>query len=129
MSTVSDFSSDSFDVGQWINAALDERSAEDGLESYLASLAMKLHVVSQEYNDQLESSMLEAMSTMPGVQNEISRIEDSIAAMNVEMQDLAQQIQTFDEHNVAGVEELSRLDILKSNMEFCTPTNTNSWRA
>ena len=38
------------------------------------------------------------------------------------MNSLAAQLKSFDLRNVAGVEDLSRLDILKSNMEKCKAT-------
>lgn len=49
------FSSDKFQTCAWINAALREKPEEDLLDSYLAQLAMKLHIISQDYTDQLET--------------------------------------------------------------------------
>jgi len=55
MTDLSGFSNDSFKSSSWINAAIKDRPEEETLESYLASLAMKLHIVSQDYTDQLET--------------------------------------------------------------------------
>ena len=55
MADLSGFSSSSFSTDAWINNAMGERPVEDSLESYLAQLAMKLHIVSQDYTDQLET--------------------------------------------------------------------------
>ena len=94
-------------------------TGDDGFEGYLASLAMRLHLLGQEYTDQLEAGMVDAIQTIPRVQNDIMRIEDVLKGVNGEMQELAAQLQDFDQRNVAGVEELSRLDMLKKNMEKC----------
>ena len=113
------FSRDDFDASAWINTTLEERQGDDGFEGYLASLAMRLHLLGQEYTDQLEAGMVDAIQTIPRVQNDIMRIEDVLKGVNGEMQELAAQLQDFDQRNVAGVEELSRLDMLKKNMEKC----------
>jgi hypothetical protein len=55
MADLSAFSSHSFNTAKWINSSLRDRADEDALESYLASLAMKLHIISQDYTDQLET--------------------------------------------------------------------------
>ena len=57
MADLSAFSSDSFHISTWINGALRERPEEEALESYLAQLAMKLHIISQDYTDQLETGI------------------------------------------------------------------------
>lgn len=61
--------------------------------------------------------MVEAMTTMPRVLSDVSRIEDVLRNIETEMKSLAVQLRTFDSRNVAGVEDLSRLDTLKNNME------------
>lgn len=55
MADISAFSNTSFDPSAWINSVLKNKPEEESLESYLAGLAMKVHVVSQEYTDQLEN--------------------------------------------------------------------------
>ena len=55
MADLSAFSCATFDTTSWINDAFRERPEEEALESYLASLAMKLHIISQDYTDQLET--------------------------------------------------------------------------
>ena len=62
------------------------------------------------------------MTTIPRVLSDISRIEEVLCDLDAEMNSLAQQLRAFDERNVAGVEDLSRLDTLKSNMEKCKAT-------
>lgn len=62
------------------------------------------------------------MSSMPRTLTEIARLEDSLVAIDAEMQILSEQLKSFDQKNVAGVEDLSRLDTLKSNMEQCKAT-------
>ena len=61
--------------------------------------------------------MVEAMTTMPRVLSDVARIEEVLKNIEEEMQSLAAQLRTFDQRNVAGVEDLSRLDTLKNNME------------
>jgi biotin synthase-related radical SAM superfamily protein len=65
------------------------------------------------------TGMSDAMSAMPKIQSELSRIETSLQAIDNEMKSLTVQLKAFDEKNIAGVEDLSRLDTLKSNMEKC----------
>jgi hypothetical protein len=122
MADLTGFANSTFATKTWVNNSLKDRPDEEGLESYLASLAMKLHIISQDYTDQLETGMVEAMSTMPRVLSEVSRIEDILRSVESEMESLAAQLKAFDQRNVAGVEDLSRLDTLKSNMEKCKAT-------
>lgn len=61
--------------------------------------------------------MVEAMTTMPRILSDVNRIEEVLKNIETEMQSLATQLRTFDLRNVAGVEDLSRLDNLKNNME------------
>ncbi len=118
----SSFSRDDFDASGWINKALEERPVEESFEGYMSALAMRLHLLSGDYTDQLEAGMVEATQTIPRVQNDITRIEDVLKAVSEEMVELAAQLQDFDQRNVAGVEELSRLDMLRKNMEKCKST-------
>ena len=48
------FSNPSFDSVKWIDSMIAERPEDEQLDSFITSLTMKLHVVSQEYTDQLE---------------------------------------------------------------------------
>ena len=57
MADLSAFSCGTFDTTTWINDSFRERPEEEALESYLASLAMKLHIISQDYTDQLETGV------------------------------------------------------------------------
>lgn len=54
---------------------------------------------------------------MPRVLSDVARIDEVLKNIEGEMQSLAAQLRTFDLRNVAGVEDLSRLDNLKNNME------------
>ena len=49
------FQSNEYNKVSWVNSALLERPEGEGLEAYLASIAMKLHIISQDYTDQLET--------------------------------------------------------------------------
>lgn len=122
MADLSAFHNDQFNCVSWLNSALKEKSDEENVESYLASLAMKLHMISQDYSDQLETGMVEAISTMPRIQSEIMRLEDLLTVVDNEMTELKSQLQTLDQRNVVGIEDLSRLDMLKTNMENCKAT-------
>ena len=55
MADLSAFSNSNFVSTDWINAALKERPDGETLESQLAQLSMKLHVIAQDYSDQLET--------------------------------------------------------------------------
>ena len=59
---------------------------------------------------------------MPRILQEVSRIEDVLKSLESEMNSLAAQLKAFDQRNVVGVEDLSRLDTLKSNIEKCKAT-------
>ena len=62
------------------------------------------------------------MTTMPKVLSDIARIEETLKNVDAEMTSLATQLSAFDQKNIAGVENLSRLDTLKGNMEKCKAT-------
>ena len=116
------FSNQTFDAASWINSTVSECPEDEALESFLASLAMKLHIISQDYTDQLETGMVEATTIMPRIQGEVSRIEDILHSLETEMSALATQLHAFDQRNVAGVEDLSRMDTLKNNITKCKAT-------
>ena len=97
------FSNNSFDAASWINGTILDRPDDEPLETFLASLAMKLHIVSQDYTDQLETGMVEAMTTMPRVLTEVSRIEDVLKSLEIEMSSLATQLKAFDQRNAHRV--------------------------
>jgi hypothetical protein len=79
--------------------------------------------------------MLESVSSLPRLQNEIMRLEDSLKDVESDMKSLSLQLREFDEkhssgennslsfycsiHRITGFEELTVLDGLKSNMERC----------
>ena len=110
------FSHANFDSTEWINLALQERE-EENLEAFLASLNLKIHVASQEKSDQLEYSMVELASSSPRVLHELKRIEEQLAHLNVEMNNIHAQLSSFDQRNSSGVDQLYSLDTLKSNLE------------
>jgi len=66
--------------------------------------------------------MVEAMTSIPRVMSDVSRIEEVLKLVDIEMNELANQLRAFDQRNVAGVEDLSRLDTVKTNMENCKST-------
>jgi len=122
MADLTAFSNKSFNSTAWINAAMKDSPDDLSLEAYISSLSTKLHIMSQDYTDQLETAMVESMSTMPRIILEISKTEDQLRSVEAEMKSLSLQLNSFDQRNVAGVEDLSRLDTLKTNMEKCKAT-------
>jgi septal ring factor EnvC (AmiA/AmiB activator) len=116
------FSCTTFNTANWINNVLKEAPEEESLESYISSLTMKLHIMSQDYTEQLETAMVESMSSMPRVLSDTARLEEQLVSIENEMKNLSNQLNAFDQKNVVGVEDLSRLDTLKSNMEKCKAT-------
>lgn len=66
--------------------------------------------------------MIDAAGMMPRCQTEISRSQGILKTLESEMASLAIQLQEFDQRNINGVEDLSRLDTLKLNMEKCKAT-------
>jgi hypothetical protein len=54
MADLSVFSNQSFDPVKWIDTIIADKGEEESLDACIAALAMKLHVVSQDYTDQLE---------------------------------------------------------------------------
>jgi hypothetical protein len=68
------------------------------------------------------SGMVDAASMMPRCLTEISRTQGILKTLESEMASLAIQLQEFDQRNINGVEDLSRLDTLKLNMERCKAT-------
>ena len=56
--------------------------------------------------------MVEATTIMPRILGEVSRIEDVLKSLESEMNTLAAQLKAFDQRNVVGVEDLSRLFLI-----------------
>jgi DNA repair exonuclease SbcCD ATPase subunit len=66
--------------------------------------------------------MLDAIASMPRAMSEVHRMEEVLKNLDEELARLSEQIATFDTKNATGIEELSRLDTLKSNIETCKGT-------
>jgi hypothetical protein len=58
MADFSSFNANYFKTSEWVNQALKNRNEEESLEAYLAQLAMKLHIISQDFTDELESGII-----------------------------------------------------------------------
>lgn len=63
------FSQPDFDTTVWINAALAEREDEP-LEAYLAACNLKIHMLSQECNEQLDYHMQDIAASVPRISSE-----------------------------------------------------------
>ena len=57
------------------------------------------------------------MVSMPRIVTDITKAEDILKEINNEMNILSIQLKEFDEKNVSGSEELSRLDAIKTTLE------------
>lgn len=66
--------------------------------------------------------MVEAANSMPRILSDISRIQDTLKHQHLEIAMLAGELREFDQRNINKVEDLSRLDTLKLNMEKCKAT-------
>jgi hypothetical protein len=66
--------------------------------------------------------MTEAVALMPRTIAEIGRMQEVVGVLDREMSQLSSQLYEFDQRNISGVEDLSRLDTLKLNMERCRDT-------
>eukprot|EP01039_Chlorochromonas_danica_P008738 gene8738-9631_t len=122
MTDLSSFSSNDFNASVWINTQLEDIPHGETVESLLTSLSMKLHLAAQEHSEQQETAMVESMATMPRIVAEIGRLEDQLQVIHHEMRNLSEHVNTVDNRGITGVEELSRLDALKTSMEKCKST-------
>lgn len=52
------FSNPTFDSVKWIDDMIADRPEDEQLDSFITSLTMKLHVVSQDYTDHLEAGKM-----------------------------------------------------------------------
>lgn len=121
MADLSGFSSGSFDPSEWLNRALqsDDKpaaSAEE-IDAQLAQLSMKLQLMAQDCGDSLEHAMAEASTVMWRTANDVVSVEKSVASLQTAIQQLSEHIGANQSRNIAGVDELFRLDIIKRNME------------
>jgi hypothetical protein len=122
MTDLSRFSDLNFDTVKWINTIISELPDGENLDSHLTSISMKLHMVTQDYSEQLETAMIESMSSMPRMIGEIGRLEDQLRAVQREMESIENNVRLADKRGLTGLEDLSRLDHLKGNMEKCKST-------
>lgn len=122
MADLSRFSDQNFQAASWVNTIIQELPDGDNLDSYLTSISMKLHMAAQDYSEQLETAMIESMSSMPRMIGEIGRLEDQLKSVQKEMENIEDNVRMVDKKNLSGLEDLSRLDHLKSNMDKCKST-------
>jgi hypothetical protein len=116
------FSASEFNSADWINKIISDLPENENIETFISSVNMKLHMTGQDYSEQLETAMIESMSTIPRVVLEINRLQDQLHSVQDEMKLISQHIHSVDQRSVHGVEELSRLDHIKTNMESCRST-------
>ena len=83
--SLSAFADAKFDKIAWINEIIAQKPDGEGLEAYLASLSMRLHLASEDYTDQLETSMVEVMSSTPRLLSDVNRINDVLKSFEEEM--------------------------------------------
>ena len=57
MADLSAFASASFDPVHWIDALTKDKPDDEPLDTYITTMQMKLHVVAQDYSDQLENGI------------------------------------------------------------------------
>lgn len=136
MSDLGAFKNESFSSSDWINEALADMTDDEMIDSFLASTAMKLHMISQEYTDQLESSMMEFMSIVPKTLHLLNDTEESIISVQSNLENMSgssndlnrvgnggeagSSMNAFDKAAMLpNIDDLSRLDITKSNMKRC----------
>eukprot|EP01033_Poteriospumella_lacustris_P000178 gene178-119_t len=62
------------------------------------------------------------MSSMPRMLGEIGRLEDQLRAVQREMETIENNVRLADKRGLTGLEDLSRLDHLKNNMDKCKAT-------
>ena len=122
MADLTSFSNNNFNETDWINKSLEDIPNNETIDSYLSLLIMKLHIMAQDYTEQLETTMIETVANTPKLLNEITRCEDQLKNVNNDINNLSIQLNTFDNRNIIGIEDLSRLDIIKNNMEKCKGT-------
>lgn len=106
---------------------------DEKIDSFLASTAMKLHMVSQEYTDQLESSMMEFMSIVPKTLHLLNDTEESINSVQQNLENMSgnsnglngaagisPSLNVLDKTSMLpNIDDLSRLDVTKHNMKKC----------
>ena len=132
MADLASLKCDTFDCSVWLNESLANITDDKLIDSFLASTAMKLHIMSQECTDQLESSIMEFSSIIPQMLSRLNTTEDNVLTIQESLEK-----KTLDQYSIngnsviPGMHELSRLDIAKCNMEKCVSilSEHTTWNA
>lgn len=132
MEDLNAFKDDHFDACAWINNIIIDMDDDEKIDSYLSTTSMKLQMASQEHSDQLENSMIDFISMLPKTMQSLHDCEQNIQTIqfNLERTNINQKdslieniannkMQSVDKVSATNIEELNKLDVVKTNMQKC----------
>ncbi len=124
MTDLADFAEEDFDVEAWINRACSAHatSEQEPLERGLAELEMRLQLTAEEIEASLHDLSVQAMRRIPIAVQEIYRLLGEIQGMQDQLKGLEAGVHRDASMAVESVQQLTKLDRVKRNMESACST-------
>ena len=106
-----------FDKKEWVNTALRGLTRDESTDAYIANLAMKLQLLSQDLSVSTQTCMAQVASSMPRTVREIRHIGEQSRALRGEIAVITRML---DDMAVADeIGQLQVLDATHDNMTVC----------
>lgn len=117
-----EFSSESFDSKQWINAALDARHPQDPLDRFILDLEETLRSASENISDSLERESTDALRRIPNAVRDVARLREDAVQLRSSVASILEKIKKAEGTSAESIATLAKIDIVKQRMEAAYET-------
>ncbi|KAG4072255.1 hypothetical protein HA402_004187 [Bradysia odoriphaga] len=113
------FSDDNFDAIEWINKTYANGADKHvNKEIFVSNLVSKMQLYVQQLNSALEDTSQQVLSAIPKIMKDAQNLQNAAVSLKAQMSDVQCNIDQVQRNTGASMQNLERLDDLKSKLEF-----------
>ncbi|XP_037024484.1 conserved oligomeric Golgi complex subunit 7 [Bradysia coprophila] len=113
------FSDDNFDAIEWINKTYANGADKHvNKEIFVSNLVSKMQLYVQQLNSALEDTSQQVLSAIPKIMKDAQNLQNAAVSLKTQMSDVQCNIDQVQRNTGASMQNLERLDDLKSKLEF-----------
>ncbi|KAI5746376.1 hypothetical protein M8J77_002971 [Diaphorina citri] len=113
---ISAFSSDNFDVKNWINESLKNVKDQDNKSVYVGNMVKKLQLYVQQVNSGLEEMNEQVVASLPRIMRDANVLSQEAEMLQQKMSAVKQEIIDVEKNTRASMASLERIDKIKSEL-------------
>ncbi|XP_048516653.1 conserved oligomeric Golgi complex subunit 7 isoform X2 [Dendroctonus ponderosae] len=116
---ISSFSSDSFDIKQWVNNTLksgENQDKKDFQSNYTMSLVMKLQLYVQQVNNSLENSSQQVLASLPKIMHDAKILQQEALVLKEKMGQVKEEIVQIEQDTRKSINTIEKLDEMKNQL-------------